>query len=175
MRKLVFLAVLAVLLMPMATMALNTAHTDEYECASCHTVHNSVSWTASLPPLWGRGDPNLDPNHQGYNMYSVSGTQGAADASPSGFSRLCLGCHDGTTEAAVTGNNDLGKDLRDMHPVSFVYDSAPADFKAAPAGYLDGDSKVQCTSCHDLHNATYAKNLRADNSSSGLCLACHTK
>lgn len=167
------------------------AQTEKEVCTFCHTPHRSLD----DGPLW---------NHQmsvaSYTPYSSS-TLHASVGQPSGSSRLCLSCHDGTvalgglhnsaatvtmsdgvtTLADVPGTSaNLGTDLRGHHPISFVYDAA----LAAINGRLNNPStldkriklennRVQCTSCHDPHNDDFQPFLAMDNSSSELCLACH--
>lgn len=130
-------------------------------------------------------------------MYSNPATiDGTIDASPGGVSLLCLSCHDGTVAVDsfggatgttfVTGNAMVGTDLSNDHPISITY-AGDADLAAAtaPSGVAGGTTidadmlfvgKVECASCHDVHNA-YNINmlLKKSNANSGLCLTCHTK
>lgn len=84
--------------------------------------------------------------------------------------------------------------LQGTHPISVVYDNVADPGLRDPAAYDIGTSgriaslldsgKVQCSSCHDVHdsigeavNGTHllrVKNNDATNPS-GLCLACHNK
>ena len=155
-------------------------------CVFCHTPHSASTtralWNRSLPPTT-------------YNLYASS-TLEATLSQPTGASRLCLSCHDGTTALGnlrvppatgpvtlgpLTGRASLGTDLSDDHPVSFVYDSAlalkqgqladpPAIPKTLP---LDSTRQLQCTSCHEAHDNRYRKFLRVDDRAGTLCTACH--
>jgi len=78
-----------------------TQSTTESEvCVFCHTPHGSnPTGTAIAAPLWNR---NLDyQNSTGYVLYdntwsfSFEGTLNDP-SKPTGYSRLCLSCHDGT-------------------------------------------------------------------------------
>jgi predicted CXXCH cytochrome family protein len=124
-----------------------------------------------------------------------------------GVSKLCLSCHDGTVAIDsfggttgtnnITGASKLGTDLTNDHPIGITYDAAlvtgDGGLKAitsaaniGPAGAKTGtiDSnllnlgKVECSSCHDVHNtntAVSANLLKITNSGSALCLTCHVK
>ena len=66
--------------------------------------------------------------------------------------------------------------------VSFVYNAAlvAADGRLVDPTTLTGKvklraTKVQCTSCHDAHVATFGKFLVVDNNASALCVTCHNK
>jgi hypothetical protein len=100
-------------------------------CVFCHTPHRAAQTRA----LWNR---DLTPTT--YNLYASS-TLEATLSQPTGASRLCLGCHDGTTALGIlrvpsragqvslgplAGRASLGTDLSDDHPVSFVFDAALA-------------------------------------------------
>ncbi|NOY60274.1 MAG: cytochrome C, partial [Calditrichaeota bacterium] len=79
------------------------------------------------------------------------------------------------------------------HPVSFTYDAAlastdgglydPTSQTSGLGGTIDADmlysSKLQCASCHDVHNnhsnGTSGHLLVKSNASSALCLTCHNK
>lgn len=155
-------------------------------CVFCHTPHSATTTRG----LWNR---ELRPTV--YNLYTSS-TLEATLKQPTGASRLCLSCHDGTTAlgnirigsargqvtlGALKGRASLGTDLSDDHPISFVYDAALALKQgrlADPATVLkvlplDGSQQLQCTSCHDPHEDRYRKFLRMDNRGGALCIGCH--
>jgi predicted CXXCH cytochrome family protein len=116
---------------------------------------------------------------------------------PTGSSRLCLSCHDGTVALTETYNKArpikgtirisdrdaglIGTNLSDDHPISFVYDSGlamentqlrnPSSLpKELP---LDKQGQLQCTTCHDPHNNSRGRFLRMDNRGSAMCISCH--
>ncbi len=158
-------------------------------CVFCHTPHT----TKSEGPLW---------NHQMsatvYTPYSSS-TLRATVGQPTGSSKLCLSCHDGTVALGMLGNrrspvpmangttvmpsglSNFGTDLSGHHPVSFVYDSALATLQGELVDpttlqqevRLDKNHEVQCTSCHDPHNNQFGGFLVVDTRRSTLCLRCH--
>ncbi len=157
-------------------------------CVFCHTPHSAsasrASWNRELPPIT-------------YNLYTSS-TLEATLKQPTGTSRLCLSCHDGTTALGnlrvppstgrvtlgpLTGRASLGTDLSDDHPISFVYDASLALKQgqlADPAAIpkllpLDNTGQLQCSSCHDPHNDRYRKFLRMDDRAAALCTTCHTQ
>ena len=155
-------------------------------CIFCHTPHNAKP----AQGLWNRALPGVM-----YKLY-VSSTLEAALKQPTGASRLCLSCHDGTmalgnlrvppssgpvTLSPLTGRASLGTDLSDDHPISFVYDRALAlkqiqlaDPATLPKAIrLDTTQQLQCTSCHDPHEDRYRKFLRMDNRAAALCTGCH--
>lgn len=158
-------------------------------CIFCHAPHNALA----ARPLWNRAMPP-----DAYSIYT-SRALDAQPGQPTGSSKMCLSCHDGTIAVGsvvsrgmpiqmargVTtlpaGSSNLGTDLRDDHPVSFRFDSmlAGRDPKLrAPASLpheirLDGNSELQCTTCHDAHNNSRGHFLVMRNSNSELCLSCH--
>lgn len=163
-------------------------------CLVCHTPHNAdVSVTNA--PLWNH--ETTVATFTTYNSATMQATTGQPDAS----SKLCLSCHDGTVAVdnfggetggthILTGRTLIGTDLSDDHPLSFVYDAAlssadgglfdPTNTNSGLGGTINQDmlidSKVQCASCHDVHNGSgVAKLLRKSNSGSDLCLTCHNK
>jgi predicted CXXCH cytochrome family protein len=150
-------------------------------------------------------------------MYNnMTGTiDGVEDGTPTGASRLCLSCHDGTvaydqyggganTGVGVMGTENafyVGTDLSGQHPISLTYDNGadpglnPPSDTVVIGGFDNGtvalpqrsgtiadlmlpNNKVQCSSCHDVHNtfvATPNAMLRVSNQGSELCLTCHNK
>lgn len=158
-------------------------------CIFCHTPHNS----ASDAPLWNRFESGAV-----YTPYD-SPTLGANVGQPTGASRLCLSCHDGTMALGMvrsrsapipfaggatlpSGPSNLGTNLSDDHPVSFRFDAALAagdgelrDPSALPAAVrLDASGQMQCTSCHDPHDDSFGKFLVMENTASALCVSCHS-
>jgi predicted CXXCH cytochrome family protein len=129
-------------------------------CVFCHTPHNSDP----SAPLWNR---NLSGST--YNVYD-SLTIVAAVGQPTGSSKLCLSCHDGTIAVGsllnipgkglagnlpVTGTGiDQGKitatstayigtDLRDDHPISFDYAlSYPDNTEIKPSSSFPPEVKL---------------------------------
>jgi len=83
----------------------------------------------------------------------------------------------------ITGTPLLGKDLSNDHPISITYqDNLDAGLKAAAT--LAGvklfpsnvtGSKVQCASCHNVHDATNLPFLRVTAAGSAICTSCHLK
>jgi predicted CXXCH cytochrome family protein len=167
------------------------AVTETEVCMFCHTPHRGTGEN----PLW-----NHSLSTTTYKLYESSTTK-ATIGQPTGASKLCLSCHDGTVALGklssranniqmrngVTimpvGASNLGTDLSDDHPISFTYDSALVSANGQlkdPSTLndkvkLDHNGQLQCTSCHDPHNNQYGKFLVDDNRGSALCVACHNK
>ena len=175
----------------------NTWNTTGEICVVCHTPHNAPG--AASGPLWNAGVTT-----QSYTLYSSP--LGTLDATPlgqpSGASILCLSCHDGTlgVDSFGGGNTligtiesrlDFGTDLSDDHPISFTFDdtlastdgelNTPSTFVTAIGSTIQVDmlfsDRVECASCHDVHNTNVAGSylLKIDNAGSDLCLTCHNK
>lgn len=165
------------------------AAAEDQVCIFCHTPHNA----SPVGALWNR-----TLSTQAYMIYT-SRSLDALPGQPTGSSKLCLSCHDGTIalgsvlssttpiqmSGGVTtmpaGPGNLGTDLRDDHPISFRFDTALAgkDGKLRdPATLphevkLDNNRELQCTTCHDAHNNAFGKFLVMRNTSSELCVSCH--
>lgn len=152
-------------------------------CQYCHTPHMALSKT----PLW-----NHRLSEAVYSIYSSSSLD-AKLGQPTGSSKLCLSCHDGTIalESTIRGGGGhtfmppgkarLGTDLSDDHPISFVYSSNLSDKdpqlrnpETLPEEVkLDKFQELQCTTCHDPHDNTFGDFLVTTNINSNLCLKCH--
>ncbi len=162
-------------------------------CIVCHTPHNADA-TVTDAPLW---------NHQvtaaTFTVYTSS-TLDATVGQPDGNSKLCLSCHDGTVAidnfggatsgtVYIDGSDSLGTSLADDHPISFDYNTALAtadgdlfDPSTASSGLgstiaadMLFNNRLQCASCHDVHNAGIDNLLVKSNAASALCLTCHDK
>lgn len=169
-------------------------------CIACHAPHNNLNATGSL--LWNHAMTTAT-----FTLYASPTMQAGAAGQPAGTSKLCLSCHDGTVAldsfggnvgtSFIGGSEKLGTDLSNDHPVGITYDAAlvTADggLKAitsaaniGPGGVKTGTiasnllyaGKVECSSCHDVHNTNTAVTsglLKIGNASSALCLTCHVK
>ena len=155
-------------------------------CIFCHTPHNAAPRT----PLWNK--EILEGTV--YTPYSSS-TMGATVSQPTGPSRLCLICHDGTLALGavlqpaggieVSGQitpgrpSYIGTNLSNHHPVSFSYYDAlpnPELEPFLPEGLVFyGAGYIHCSTCHDAHDDTHGKFLVMDNTYSRLCTTCHIK
>ena len=162
---------------------------ESYVCIFCHTTHSG----STEAPLWNRFSSGTV-----YVPYT-STTAKAKPGQPTGSSKLCLSCHDGTIALGMVrsrrqkipfaggikkmpkGSANLGSDLSDDHPISFKYDKGlvgrnpelndPSSLTAEVR--LDKDDQMQCTTCHDPHNDGFGHFLVMENKESALCVACH--
>jgi hypothetical protein len=142
-------------------------------CIFCHASHR----TSGDGPLWNHETTEADATR----LYNRS-TLEARPEQPTGATKLCLSCHDGTIAVgAVKGlsrpiemrgvgakgeipgalKSNLGADLSGTHPVSIKYQqgaSLASDHLRwppfDPEGEVgpDADGYVQCTACHDPHD-----------------------
>jgi len=153
-------------------------------CSFCHTPHGALAGT----PLWSR-----ELSTAVYKIYQSSSLE-ANIGQPTGSSKLCLSCHDGTVALTETirgasyggtyiapGAANLGTDLSDDHPISFVYSAALSaqDVQIRPTSILpeqlslDRAGELQCTTCHDPHDNQYGNFLVMSNRRSRMCVWCH--
>jgi predicted CXXCH cytochrome family protein len=166
------------------------ATVEDQVCIFCHAPHDA----SPVAALWNR---SLAP--RAYTVYTSRALE-AHPGQPTGSSKLCLSCHDGTiaigavlsrnlpiqmTGGVTTmpaGPGNLGTDLRDDHPISFRFDSALASQAGhlrdpstlPPEIRLDPNLELQCTACHDAHNNAFGDFLVMRNNSSQLCTSCHS-
>ncbi|MEE9295216.1 MAG: cytochrome c3 family protein [Phycisphaerae bacterium] len=160
-------------------------------CIFCHAPHNAAPQT----PLWNRENPRTH-----YRIYQSSTTEARVDQ-PSGPSKMCLSCHDGSmalgnvlsrpvTEPIVMtartippGTADLTSDLSDDHPIGFRYDRAltNADRQIRPPEVISRElplgvhGEMHCTTCHDPHNNELGDFLRISDQMSAICITCHNR
>jgi predicted CXXCH cytochrome family protein len=162
------------------------AMTETRICVFCHTPHNATP----LSPLWNK---ELQP--QVYTVYTSPSLVASPLPQPSGPTKLCLSCHDGTIAMGAVVNPaggitmagvdvldpaslaNFGLDLSAHHPVSFSYSQSlpnPELAPTPPSGLtFGGNDELHCTTCHDPHNDQFGKFLAKDNRYSALCTTCH--
>lgn len=125
---------------------------EERVCIFCHAPHNARPNTSGIPtPLWNRESSS----DSGYNPYASTTMKAVVPNVPTGASRLCLSCHDGSIALNSYNNpyvgkkdsmgeviapaerqylgaerhSNLTKDLSDDHPISFSYDDSLVGLK----------------------------------------------
>ena len=173
-----------------------TGETTTQVCVFCHVPHNAAtSWGG---PLWNHANTAST-----FGLYTSATLQGAT-SQPSGVSRACLSCHDGTvavnslinapkdgtvgTLISMTGTALLGTDLTNDHPVSITYrQDLDSGLRANTGATVPGPAftaqlygtaspyTVECASCHAVHDPTNTPFLRIANTNSQLCTTCHLK
>ena len=161
-------------------------------CVFCHTPHKVRGKSAGMMFGWNRADSTAT-----YTTYDSS-TMYATVGQPTGASKLCLSCHDGTIAlgAILSQQNvipfqgdwenspaNLSTNLADDHPISFTYDStlavnngelvAPSTLTGAIK--LDENGQVQCTTCHDPHDDRNGMFLVVPDPTRNLCVSCHER
>ncbi len=145
-------------------------------CLPCHTPHLLAPPPPRLDRRPGAGEPLRPYEGPGIEL--------------TGWSLLCLGCHDGVTAPDVfsvahavrlggqLANSRLGTRGLRSHPVGTVYPTTNEKYQpraaVEAAGLLLPDGRIQCTTCHDAHNTQrHAGLLRRSNERSRLCVTCH--
>ena len=187
-------------------------------CIFCHTPHGGVAidpaGTTVRLPLWNR-TLNYSSSFTMYDSQTFDGKSTYINGKPTGMSLMCLSCHDGVTAInsvinySPTGpilmpassssigqhtypsysDPNIGRDLSNDHPVSFLYDTnlVTADTTTRGRVGLNDPStisplilyggRLECSTCHDPHEygstTNMAPYLRMTNSGSQMCLTCH--
>ena len=148
-------------------------------CVFCHTPHNALP----ASPGWNRQDTGATYNvYESQTLAATKSPNAPALGQPTGSSKLCLSCHDGTIAigsllnlpgAATSGAFDvtgagvaagkisststayIGTDLKDDHPISFEYSLA-----------YPSNTEIK-------DNTTLPPEIRLDSSSMVQCTSCH--
>ena len=157
-------------------------------CLPCHVPHNAYPDEGGTinDVLWNHQETGL-----AFTMYPTDLPQ---SSQPEGASKMCLSCHDGVTAidsyGGTTGTVTLAGrpsaigedgDLTDDHPIGVTYPVGaegyhdPTNFTGVVLVSINGDDRVECTSCHDPHNNILGAFLRRTLDESLLCLECHDK
>ncbi len=158
-------------------------------CIFCHAPHNAQAAT----PLWNRHNPTTH-----YRIYDSSTTDARIDQ-PTGPSKMCLSCHDGSLAIGLVrsrpatdpirvnvdvmppGPSNLTNDLSDDHPIGFRYDRALSNTDQqlrdpqtiSSRLKLGPHSEVQCTTCHDPHDNGLGNFLTVTDRGGAMCTSCH--
>jgi predicted CXXCH cytochrome family protein len=143
-------------------------------CMSCHDgiaapdrIINAPGSGANLSgPWYGRSAAG-----SGHWVMKSGGSHGT-----------CSLCHDGYPASNRLGAY-IGTDLRNDHPVSMGYPTVAQDpaFSTPPhlqKGWSDVplySGKVECPTCHNVHDPSKTPFLRIANTGSALCYKCHNK
>ena len=136
---------------------------------ACLSCHDGVQATDAIINAPGSGFNTGGPWYgQTAAPYHFAMKEGANN---------CGECHVGSPGHDARGTY-LGTDLSNDHPVSMSYPSG-SQFNAASSVESGGlklyNSKVECPSCHNVHDPGIVPFLRKSNSGSALCLTCHIK
>lgn len=134
-------------------------------CLSCHDGTMAVDMTVFKPNTWR------------------SSEDAALHLRINGGDSLmnCGKCHNGEAAHSIEIKH-IGTDLQNDHPFSMTYaglTNMDPDFRApdGPYGFDNGiklyDGKVECATCHNVHNPDIDLLLRAR--SDRLCETCHIK
>lgn len=133
-------------------------------CLSCHDGSMAVDMVINKPENWSMKDEA--PLH----MRIDSG---------GGLDR-CTQCHDGRTAHSMELVS-IGRNLMDDHPVGVNYPGLFDNnefFRPNTDGrFRNGirlfDNKVECATCHDVHDPDIVPFLRVEQKD--LCITCHNK
>jgi predicted CXXCH cytochrome family protein len=172
-------------------------------CVACHAPH--VTTSIADAPLWNHASSTA--TYTVYTSSTMNAAV-AQPGPTSKLCLSChdgtiavnsFGGVTGTT--LLSGGANLGNVLTNDHPIGFTYDAtlAAADgalapitttviigsgtkTKSGPSVTIASDmlyaGKMECASCHDVHNtftAATGKLVKVSMASSALCTTCHTK
>ncbi len=176
-------------------------------CIACHAPHNNA--VIANAPLWNHqiNAAQTYTAYTSFSMDAL-GFATATPGATSKLCLSCHdgvlalnnfgGVTTGTVNFAAGSKSNLGTDLSNDHPIGIVYDAATiaADGALNPlanavtigsagrtkltsvGGLLQG-TKVECASCHDVHNTFTAdagvKLVKVTMTGSALCITCHNK
>lgn len=162
---------------PLWNHTLGTTLTGTYGGTSTFTAL-STDIAALGAPTWGTATQShlcmsCHDGSVGVNaIYKITATVGA------------IAGHTDVNSKLISTSN-IGTDMSSSHPVNFTYQGAawlasqthvavPAGNKVSAANLpLDNSGKLQCSTCHMVHDATNPYFLRDTLNGSQLCLDCH--
>lgn len=170
-------------------------------CLPCHTPHKANTTVADAP-LW-----NHALSTAVYTLYSSPTLNATLAQPGGGSKlclschdgTVAINSFGGTTGTSFIGAGDkIGPNLRGEHPIGFTYDAALSTTDGAlknpatvtvtigsgaqtktgtiAATMLFG-GKMECASCHDVHNTftNGGKLLKVASAGSAICITCHSK
>ncbi|MHB9095831.1 MAG: cytochrome c3 family protein [Eubacteriales bacterium] len=148
------------------------------ECSSCHGPHTAGKAKYAAGSVYSAIS---DPNNTKNPFITSSGR----------ISQFCLKCHDSTPPVAVTNSTTVipytvsfvdpgfrtngGKWNKDA-PLSFLNSGHYTNAQLQGQTDAYGNSKAECTLCHEWHGTAYNWLVRLDedkNGTDGICLQCH--
>jgi len=178
-------------------------------CVVCHTPHNSDT-TVTEAPLWNHEITAVNfamyssPTFDAVQDAQPTGSSKLCLSCHDGVTAIdSFGGNAGTI--VMNGDKAIGRnaDLTDDHPISILYDTAlsvtdpglndPAATSVTigeggdktrtdtVAALMTPNGKVQCSSCHDVHNNFVGPGtnnqplLKVTKAGSQICLTCHNK
>lgn len=133
-------------------------------CLSCHDGSMAIDMVINKPEGWGMKDES--PLHMRLDK--------------GGGLEKCTQCHDGTT-AHRMDVVVIGRNLMDDHPVGVIYPGVFESQEFFPPNsegrFRNGvrlfRNRVECASCHDVHNPDIVPFMRVEPKE--LCITCHNK
>ncbi len=134
-------------------------------CLSCHDGTMGVDMTVFKPDGW-------DSSEDAALHLRLNGGNNLMN---------CGKCHDGVAAHSIEIKH-IGTDLQNDHPISMIYAGLTAkdlDFRPPDNeyGFNNGvklyDDRVECASCHNVHNPDV--NLLLRTGAERLCETCHIK
>jgi len=167
----------------MDTSPASTPNNLSLACLSCHDGTIAVDSIINMPgsgwsPGGSQGDLNSWTNPSGY----PAAGHGKLSTTGDSFVDCAVACHGGQVIARTDFTPAvLGTDLSNDHPISMTYPTSGQDpyfhttAEVNSAGLMLYENKIECSSCHDVHNPANYPFLRKSNASSELCFACHDK
>jgi hypothetical protein len=144
-------------------------------CLPCHTPHNGEQ--VENAPLW-----NHALSQANYVMYSSPTMDAIVPGEPTGSSKLCLSCHDGTVSLDafggssgsgifITGDANLGSDLSNDHPISIVYNT---QLSTDDPGLWDPDTKQVTIGSGNFTQTGSITDVMLGSDNVLQCAACHS-
>jgi predicted CXXCH cytochrome family protein len=170
---------------------------------ACHAPHNTA--VLAEAPLWNHA-LNASATYTVYTSSTLNAATGQPGAVSKlclscHDGALAVNSFGGTTGTTfLKGTLNLGKDLSNDHPIGFTYDATLVTNDGAlhavtspltiglggsktRGGTISSNmlyaGKVECASCHDVHNTftdpTSGYLLKVSMQGSALCTTCHDK
>ena len=139
-------------------------------CMSCHDGVTSIAVNTLLNGP-GSGNPTIEVDpFSGINTRGAIGSQGGFGSNPINIGDAIYGAS-GSPGSIVDMSND--------HPISFDWPTGKAGLQATPTNIalrlFGAGKRVECATCHLVHDNAIPPFLAMSNVSSNMCKACHIK